>query len=162
VEVGRLCKTLVNFYQSTRRNNPEDGHLQVLFNFVFRMEVLSLGRVSSGIHFWLGTGSPCGYNTSPACSFLFSATIWHNSKKLHWSRHTNRINTCVLYCALLVCDMWKIGRSYWSNSDVLFVSRLKHHWNCVRLIFTHENISHSQSVLFETHSGYFNVTSVVR
>jgi hypothetical protein len=27
MEVARTCETLVNFYQTTRRYNPEDSHL---------------------------------------------------------------------------------------------------------------------------------------
>jgi hypothetical protein len=34
MEATRTSKTLVNFYQTTRRNNPEDSHLySVLLNF---------------------------------------------------------------------------------------------------------------------------------
>jgi RNase adaptor protein for sRNA GlmZ degradation len=32
MEAARTSETLVNFYQTTRRCNPEDGHLQIKNN----------------------------------------------------------------------------------------------------------------------------------
>jgi hypothetical protein len=35
MEAARTSETLVNFYQTTRRYNPEDSHLQIKYLFVF-------------------------------------------------------------------------------------------------------------------------------
>jgi hypothetical protein len=34
MEAARTSETLVNFYQNTRRNTPEDSHLQNLISYV--------------------------------------------------------------------------------------------------------------------------------
>jgi hypothetical protein len=33
MEAARISETLVNFYQTTRRYNPEDSHLLIIVNF---------------------------------------------------------------------------------------------------------------------------------
>jgi hypothetical protein len=42
MEVARTSETLVNFYQSTRRYNPEDSHMNILkpFTHCFKLKTL--------------------------------------------------------------------------------------------------------------------------
>jgi hypothetical protein len=40
MEAARTSETSVNFYQTTRRYNPEDSHL--LINFTYKMSVLAV------------------------------------------------------------------------------------------------------------------------
>jgi hypothetical protein len=34
MEAARICETLVNFYQTARRYNPEDSHLPFVYTFL--------------------------------------------------------------------------------------------------------------------------------
>jgi hypothetical protein len=36
VEAASTSKTLVNFYKTTRHNNPEDSHLEILIVYILR------------------------------------------------------------------------------------------------------------------------------
>jgi hypothetical protein len=42
MEAARTSETLVNFYQTTRHYNPEDSHLQIIFNsqLIFCVETM--------------------------------------------------------------------------------------------------------------------------
>jgi hypothetical protein len=37
MEAARTSETLVNFYQTTRRNNPQDSHIRIEFSFISRL-----------------------------------------------------------------------------------------------------------------------------
>jgi hypothetical protein len=39
-------KTLINFYQNTRRNNPEDSHLRTVNSFILRMSVENVSEIA--------------------------------------------------------------------------------------------------------------------
>jgi hypothetical protein len=38
MEVASTSEKSVNFYQTTRRNNPEDGHLQIISSLISSMK----------------------------------------------------------------------------------------------------------------------------
>jgi hypothetical protein len=48
MEAARTSETLVNFYQTTRRYNPEDSHLLKLHFMPFRYEFRGVGYKMSG------------------------------------------------------------------------------------------------------------------
>jgi hypothetical protein len=37
MELVQTSETVVNFYQSTRRYNPEDSHLQRLYSYIYKL-----------------------------------------------------------------------------------------------------------------------------
>jgi hypothetical protein len=44
MEATRTSETLVNFYQTTRRYNPEDSHLPIFYLFVVYLLTLSVAH----------------------------------------------------------------------------------------------------------------------
>jgi hypothetical protein len=75
MEAVRTSKTLVNFYQTTRRNIPEDSHLQTLKNFFDR--TMHYGNIRISFPDKQGpAGSNVGYfreeNNCPAKELVMS------------------------------------------------------------------------------------------
>jgi hypothetical protein len=71
MEAASASKTPVNFYQTTRRNIPEDSHLHTRSR-----ENLKSHQVRSGVGNYIYSGSGLGYSEVTAARYEFSTSVF--------------------------------------------------------------------------------------
>jgi hypothetical protein len=89
MEVASTCQTSVNFYETTRRNNPEDSHLhwrRYLVNILITNCRYRPGRFSFRVHVNV--------------SVYHSYKIWSSLQRGKPGRHISCGRLCIWYCGI--------------------------------------------------------------